>query len=71
MLCVSLNQFHSDENPNNGVSLQQNEPFSFLKMIEKVLKNIGNEDIEVENILRRSQKDQFKPPTERNLPAVS
>ena len=39
-----------NENSNNGMSLQQNLPFSLLQTIEKARKDIENEKIELENI---------------------
>ena len=41
-----------NENSNNGMSLQQNLPFSLLQTIEKARKDIENEKIELENILK-------------------
>ena len=43
-----------NENSNNGISLPQNEPFSSPQTIEKVNKDIENENIELENIQKNT-----------------
>ena len=39
-----------DENSNNGISVQEIEPFSSPQTIERVNKDIENQNIELENI---------------------
>ena len=66
MFCF-FSQFYYEENSNNGVSLQQNEPFSSPKTIEKTHKDIENENAELENIPRNTpflHHDTPQPPKE-------
>ena len=43
-----------NENSNNGISLQQNEPFSSPQTIENVNRDIENENIELKNIQKKT-----------------
>ena len=43
-----------NENSNNGISLQQNVPFSSPQTIQKARKDIENENIELENIQKNT-----------------
>ena len=43
-----------NETSNNGISLQQNEPFSSPQTIENVNRDIENENIELKNIQKKT-----------------
>ena len=43
-----------NENSNNGISMQQNVPFSSPQTIEKASKNIEKENIELEDIQKNT-----------------
>ena len=45
-----------NEKSSNGISLQQNEPYFSPQTIEKVNKDIENENIELENIVTTKGK---------------
>ena len=47
---IDSSSHEKNENSNNGMSLQQNLPFSPPQTIEKARKDIENEKIELENI---------------------
>ena len=57
-----------NENSNNGMSMQQNVPFSSPQTIEKARKDIEKENIELEDIQKNTPLlNRYDTPQPRNL----
>ena len=53
---INSSSNEKNENSNNGISLQQNLPFSSPQTIEQARKDIEKENIELENIRKNTPK---------------
>ena len=63
-----FSSIEKNENLNNGISMQQNVPFSFPQTIEKARKDMEKEKIEVEDIQKNTPLlNRYDTPQPRKL----